>query len=46
MKFIDFKNSRFLVTGASSGIGRAVAILLSELGAYVIITGRNSDRLN
>ena len=34
-----------LVTGASSGIGRATAILCSQMGASVIITGRNPDRL-
>ena len=35
-----------LVTGASSGIGRATAILCSKLGASVIITARNEIRLN
>lgn len=35
-----------LVTGASSGIGRATAIESSKLGATLIITGRNEDRLN
>lgn len=35
-----------LVTGASSGIGKATAIECSKLGASVIITGRNQDRLN
>lgn len=34
-----------LVTGASSGIGRSVAIECSKLGANVIITGRNKHRL-
>ncbi len=34
-----------LVTGASSGIGRATAIECSKLGARVIITGRNAERL-
>lgn len=34
-----------LVTGASSGIGKATAIECSKLGARVIITGRNDDRL-
>lgn len=34
-----------LVTGASSGIGRAVAIECSKMGANVIITGRNEQRL-
>ena len=34
-----------LVTGASSGIGKATAIECSKLGAHVIITGRNEVRL-
>jgi NAD(P)-dependent dehydrogenase (short-subunit alcohol dehydrogenase family) len=34
-----------LVTGASSGIGRATSILLSELGARVVLSGRNAARL-
>lgn len=34
-----------LVTGASSGIGQATAIECSKLGANVIITGRNAERL-
>lgn len=35
-----------LVTGASSGIGREIAITLSQMGASVVITGRNEERLN
>lgn len=35
----------FLVTGASSGIGRECALLLSHLGAVVILNGRNRERL-
>ena len=35
-----------LVTGASSGIGKATAIACSKMGAKVVITGRNEDRLN
>lgn len=36
---------RVLVTGASSGIGRATAILLSQCGALVTISGRSPERL-
>jgi NAD(P)-dependent dehydrogenase (short-subunit alcohol dehydrogenase family) len=39
------KNRRVLVTGASSGIGKGIAILLSQLGAKVICSGRDEARL-
>lgn len=35
-----------IVTGASSGIGKATAIECSKMGAKLIITGRNEERLN
>lgn len=41
----SLSNKTILVTGASSGIGRATAIALSKLGAKLIITGRNIERL-
>lgn len=41
----SLKGKTILVTGASSGIGRATAIECSKLGAIVIITGRNSECL-
>lgn len=34
-----------LVTGASSGIGQATAIECSKMGAKLVITGRNAERL-
>jgi NAD(P)-dependent dehydrogenase (short-subunit alcohol dehydrogenase family) len=34
-----------VVTGASSGIGAAVAAAMSEAGARVVITGRDEERL-
>jgi len=34
------------ITGASSGIGKAIAIECSKMGATVIISGRNIERLN
>lgn len=36
---------RVLVTGASSGIGKQIAITCSQMGAELVITGRNQDRL-
>ncbi|MBQ7578685.1 MAG: SDR family oxidoreductase [Synergistaceae bacterium] len=38
-------NKKILITGASSGIGRATAIMCSQMGAELIITGRNQERL-
>ena len=34
-----------LVTGASSGIGRGIAVACSRMGAIIILNGRNQDRL-
>ncbi|TCP97317.1 NAD(P)-dependent dehydrogenase (short-subunit alcohol dehydrogenase family) [Cricetibacter osteomyelitidis] len=39
-------NQTAIVTGAASGIGLAIAVRLAELGANVIITGRNAETLN
>lgn len=41
----SLENKTILVTGASSGIGKAIAIECSKMGAKVIITGRNEARL-
>lgn len=40
-----FAGKAFLVTGASGGIGRAVAIGLSRRGARVALTGRDREAL-
>ena len=39
------KGKTILITGASSGIGREIAIQCYNEGAHVIITGRDTDRL-
>lgn len=41
----SLEGKTILVTGASSGIGRTTAIECSKLGAHVVITGRNAERL-
>ena len=41
----SLKDKTILVTGASSGIGRAIAIECSKMGASVIITARSEERL-
>lgn len=42
---MDLSGKNILVTGASSGIGKGIAVLLSKLGANIIMTARNEDRL-
>lgn len=41
----SLEGKRILVTGASSGIGRQIAITCAEFGAELIITGRDQERL-
>jgi short-subunit dehydrogenase len=41
----EIKNSRVIVTGASSGIGRAVSLELARGGAKLIAVARREDRL-
>lgn len=41
----SLEGKTILITGASSGIGRETAIQCSKLGAKVILTARNEERL-
>ena len=42
---MDLNDSKILITGGSSGIGKAAAKLCMEKGATVLITGRNPEKL-
>ncbi|CAO3439715.1 SDR family NAD(P)-dependent oxidoreductase [Azospirillum doebereinerae] len=42
---MDLSDRLMLVTGASAGIGRATAVMLSRLGARVLLNGRDAGRL-
>ena len=42
----SLQGKRVLVTGASSGIGQGIAVFISQIGAQVIIVGRNNQRLD
>jgi serine 3-dehydrogenase (NADP+) len=42
---VSLKNQVVLVVGASSGIGRAAAVLFAREGAHVIASARRGDRL-
>lgn len=41
----SLEGKNILVTGASSGIGRGIAVACSKMGATVVINGRNKERL-
>lgn len=42
---MDLTGKRILVTGASSGIGREIAITISKLGGEVVLVARRKDKL-
>lgn len=42
----SLQGKNIMITGASSGIGRACAILFSKFSAKVILVARNTDNLN
>jgi NAD(P)-dependent dehydrogenase (short-subunit alcohol dehydrogenase family) len=41
----DLTGRTILVTGATAGLGRQTAISVSQMGARVVVTGRNEERL-
>jgi len=45
MQLFDFAGHRILITGAGSGFGRATAVLLSRLGAQIVLAGRSAGKL-
>ena len=42
---MNLDKARILVTGGSSGLGKAMAAALIAKGAHVAITGRDPDKL-
>lgn len=42
---MDIENKTVVLTGASGGIGRAIAKSLDAAGANLVLVGRNSDKL-
>ena len=38
------KDQTVVITGATAGIGRAVALQLASLGANLVVTGRDAHR--
>ena len=42
---LSMKDRRYIISGAGSGIGRAIAIKLASAGAGIILIGRNPDKL-
>ena len=45
MDLLGLRGKRVFVTGASSGVGRATSIMLSQLNADVILSARRQDEL-
>ena len=45
MNPFTLEGKTILITGASSGIGRATAVMCSQMGARLLITGRSEEKL-
>lgn len=45
MSDFGISGKRYVITGASSGIGRNTAIRLADLGAKIVLLGRNEEKL-
>ncbi len=43
---MDFRENVVIITGASSGIGKALALLLAGRGAFLSLAARNEERLD
>ena len=43
---LKLEGKLFVVTGATSGFGRAIAITLIDEGAHVILNARGEEKLN
>ena len=42
---MNFTNKTFIITGASAGIGKALALKLAQQGAKLVLAARNRDAL-
>lgn len=45
MSKADFTGKTVVITGAGRGLGAAFAVILADLGAEVIMTGRNTEQV-